>query len=89
LEQLLDTIFDVLGFQEYKEYEILLKTQFANSLLEIGKTLIILDNLETIKQDYLLKIWEFVNQIPAPSKVIDNVKNFSHFASGRLVLCLQ
>jgi tetratricopeptide (TPR) repeat protein len=78
LEQLNDTILDVLGFSEYKRLENDYKQRIALELLSATKALVILDNLETIKKDNLSAIWDFINDIPNPSKVLLTSREFHY-----------
>ncbi|MBP3741432.1 MAG: hypothetical protein J6J00_00455 [Treponema sp.] len=77
LGQLLDTILIVLGFNEYiQKNELKEKTNIVYELLEQTKALLVLDNLETIKTDNLEPIWDFINNIPEPSKVLLTSREF-------------
>lgn len=77
LGQLLDTILIVLGFNEYISMDNLKeKIKIVNELLEQTKILLVLDNLETIKTDKLEAIWDFINNIPNPSKVLLTSREF-------------
>ena len=84
LEQLLDTILEVLGFSEYKILECNNKENVVFSLLETTKALIVLDNLETIKKGNLSSIWEFINELPPPSKVLLTSREFHYDVSQTL-----
>ncbi|MCH4890420.1 hypothetical protein EZV73_22750 [Acidaminobacter sp. JC074] len=70
LEQLLDLILEMTGFSEYKTYEIDEKRIAVTEILELINSLIVLDNLETISENNLKDIWEFINDIPSPNKVL-------------------
>ena len=64
LSSLIKTIFDVTGFNDYEsENEVAL----ANEILAISKTLLVLDNLETVSDPDL---YDFLQDIPRPSKVL-------------------
>jgi tetratricopeptide (TPR) repeat protein len=77
LGQLLDTILVVLGFNEYIESDNLKqKSEIVYSLLEETKVLIVLDNLETIKPDNFEAIWNFIDNLPFPSKVLLTSREF-------------
>jgi tetratricopeptide (TPR) repeat protein len=79
LEQLLDTILDICSFSEYKDYENNAKSRIVLSILNSKtKSLIVLDNLETIKKDNLSAIWDFINNIPEPSKVLLTSREFHY-----------
>lgn len=69
-EQLLDAILDVMSFSEYKDVLIDAKKAIIYELLATAKTLIVLDNLETISSGNISDIWTFINDIPVPSKVL-------------------
>ncbi|HEY9186403.1 MAG TPA: NB-ARC domain-containing protein [Ignavibacteria bacterium] len=81
LAQLLDTILDVLSFSEYKNFDYKIKTKLVCELLEQTKALIILDNLETVKKDNLQLIWDFINKIPVPSKVLLTSREYHYDVS--------
>ncbi|MDR1912538.1 MAG: hypothetical protein LBQ52_09390 [Helicobacteraceae bacterium] len=71
LEQLIDTILIVLGFNEYLQFEYMKKKKIAIELLSLTKILLVLDNLETIKPGNFAEIWEFINnELPSPSKIL-------------------
>ena len=77
LGQLLDTILIVLGFNEYINIDNLKeKEKIVYELLDETKILLVLDNLETIKPDKLEAIWDFINEIPDPSKVLLTSREF-------------
>jgi tetratricopeptide (TPR) repeat protein len=78
LDQLLDTILDVLHFSEYKILEINKKKQLVNELLSTTNALIVLDNLETLKKGVLNEVWDFINEIPAPSKTLLTSREFHY-----------
>ena len=64
LSSLIKTILDVTEFNDYAtENEVPL----AKEILAISKTLLVLDNLETVSDPYL---YEFLQDIPNPSKVL-------------------
>ena len=64
LSSLIKTIFDITGFNDYEpENEIAL----AREILAISKTLLVLDNLETVSDPDL---YDFLQEIPNPSKVL-------------------
>ncbi len=78
LEQLIDTILDVLGFVEYKTRDIKYKKSIVYELLEMSSTLIILDNLETVTSKNIKDIWNFINDIPNPSKVLFTSREYTY-----------
>lgn len=78
LEQLIDTVLDVLGFSEYKSKQNSYKQKIIQDLLSATKALIVLDNLETIKKDNLSAIWSFIDNIPEPSKVLLTSREFHY-----------
>lgn len=77
LGQLIDTILIVLGFNEYiQKNNIKEKVNIVYELLEQTKALLVLDNLETIKTDKMEPIWDFINNIPEPSKILLTSREF-------------
>lgn len=78
LDQLLDTILDVLHFNEYKLLELNTKKNLVNELLSTTNVLVVLDNLETLKKGVLNEVWEFINEIPSPSKVLLTSREFHY-----------
>ena len=64
LPSLLLTILEVVGFADVESTDPL---ALVNEILEIGKTLLVLDNLETVHDQRLFK---FLEELPAPSKVL-------------------
>jgi tetratricopeptide (TPR) repeat protein len=77
LDQLLDSILDVLSFSEYKNLETNRKKEIVFDLLETANCLIVLDNLETITGENLNDIWLFICDIPDPSKVLFTSREYS------------
>ena len=77
LEQLLDSILNVVGFPEYLSLETEKKITVVYSILEIADCLIVLDNLETISAKNLNDIWTFISDIPDPSKVLFTSREYS------------
>lgn len=77
LDQLLDSILDVLSFPEYKNLETTRKREIVFELLELANCLIVLDNLETISGENLNDIWLFICDIPTPSKVLFTSREYS------------
>ena len=77
LEQLLDTILDVLGFSEYKPFDVEHKKELVNELLESAKCLIVLDNLETLTGNNLNEIWNYISDIPVPSKALFTSREYT------------
>ena len=64
LHSLIRTIINVAGFRDYEtEDEITL----VKEILAISKTLLVLDNLETVTDPDL---YNFLQEVPAPSKVL-------------------
>ncbi|TGK04031.1 hypothetical protein EHO59_10980, partial [Leptospira semungkisensis] len=78
LNQLLDIILEVTGFHEYKEYDQIKKTKVIYQIAEETRLFIIIDNLETIRKDNLKAIWDFLYDLPLPTKVLLTSREF-HF----------
>lgn len=70
LDQLLDLILDMTRFGEYKTFDNEQKKNMVLQILELVDSLIVLDNLETISERNLIDIWNFINDIPTPNKVL-------------------
>lgn len=70
LDQLLDLILDMTGFGDYKTFDNEQKKSRVLEILELVDSLIVLDNLETISERNLIDIWNFINDIPTPNKVL-------------------
>ena len=66
-ENLIDTIFDVLHFGDYKQKEISEKELMINSLLKNSNGLLYIDNLETVDDQ---RIINFLNNLPIGCKAI-------------------
>ena len=64
LPSLSSTILEVTGFEGYESSE---KLELVKEILAISKTLLVLDNLETVSDPDLYK---FLQDIPTPSKVL-------------------
>ena len=64
LPSLIETLFDVTGFGGSESQDDLV---LAKEILAISKTLLILDNLETVSDPAL---YAFLQEIPVPSKVL-------------------
>ena len=65
LSTLIRTILEVTGFDSHEEVED--KVTLAKEILAISKTLLILDNLETVSDPDL---YNFLQDMPVPSKVL-------------------
>lgn len=64
---LLDTILEVYGFEDAKEYILEKKEKKVIDFLKNAKTLLIIDNLETVEDPEIIN---FLMDIPVPSKVL-------------------
>ena len=64
LRSLIKTIFDVAGFRDYETND---DVALAKEILAISKTLLVLDNLETVSDP---EVYAFLQDIPTPSKVL-------------------
>ena len=64
LSTLIRTILEVTGFDQHEEED---KHTLAKEILAISKTLLILDNLETVADPAL---YNFLQEMPVPSKVL-------------------
>ena len=78
LNQLLDITLDVLGFSELKEYEQDKKIEDIYKIASETKILIVIDNLETLKKENLKIIWDFLYDLPSPTKVLLTSREY-HF----------
>ena len=70
LSTLIRTILEVTGFDSYEEVED--KVTLAKEILAISKTLLILDNLETVSDPDL---YNFLQDMPVPSKVLATTRS--------------
>jgi hypothetical protein len=66
-DTLLDSIFDVLGFPDYKSLPVEEKENKARSCLEIGKGLLYVDNLETVDDS---RIISFTDNLPLGTRAV-------------------
>lgn len=64
LRSLLQTILEVAGFGDHAEDK---PVELVIEILTISKALLVLDNLETVSDP---ELYEFLQQVPAPSKVL-------------------
>ena len=64
---LLDTILEIYGFEDAKKYKIDNKKARVLEILRSVKTLLIIDNLETVDDP---DIFNFLVDIPEPSKIL-------------------
>ena len=69
LASLARTILDVTGFGEYELEDAL---PLVKEILAISKTLLVLDNLETVSDPDL---YEFLQDVPPPSKVLATTRS--------------
>lgn len=56
------------------------------NLLEGTKALIVIDNLETINRDNLSMIWDFINKVPTPCKILLTSREYHYDISQHLSL---
>ncbi|MDP8210222.1 MAG: NB-ARC domain-containing protein [Candidatus Stygibacter australis] len=66
-ENLLDNILDVMNFPEFKKNDLDDKRKNVLDILEDSKTLLFVDNLETVEDE---RIIEFLNEIPVGTKAL-------------------
>ncbi|MFX1393736.1 MAG: NB-ARC domain-containing protein [Promethearchaeota archaeon] len=64
---LLDTILEIYGIEDYQEYSIETKRRRVYKNLQCIKTLLIVDNLETVDDP---EIFNFLMELPEPSKIL-------------------
>ena len=64
LQSLMHTILEVTGFGDYQSQD---PVALVKEILEISKTLLILDNLETVSDP---DFYDFLQEVPSPSKVL-------------------
>ena len=64
LESLTRTVLEVTGFGDYQSQD---PVALVKEILEISKTLLVLDNLEIVSDP---DFYEFLQEVPSPSKVL-------------------
>lgn len=69
LTSLSRTILEVTGFSDYEHED---EVSLVKQILAISKTLLVLDNLETVSDP---AIYEFLQDIPEPSKVLATTRS--------------
>lgn len=80
LESLVATILEVAGFQGFEAED---KVSLVKEILEISKTLLVLDNLETVSDP---ELDGFLRDVPSPSKVLATTRNRIEISQNNLRL---
>ena len=86
LSEVLDIVAGVLDQRSVAQLNLAEKRSRVNELLRTHQTLVIIDNFDTVDDDALLISW--IQEIPAPSKVLVTGHDMHHFRQERII-CLE